>query len=343
MTLDFKEDTVAVIYGGAGYEHGVSLASARNLFAVLDRSGIRYAPILIDRSGEWRMQRSPFSGGEEISTYPVRLGGISGFIAGDEVIPIGRALVLLHGDMGEDGRVQGALECAGIKVVGTGCIAGATAADKAYTKWIAASLGIPVLPAAVADLSVADTDIDEICERAVGKFGFPLFVKPCRLGSSYGAMPATDGNALSDAVKNALAYEKRIMIEPCLFEKRELECAYFSFGGVCVVTDPGEIVINGFYSFDEKYSSKSHAVPTVRAELPAKQRELIRAYTRKLAVALGVSGFARFDYFLKDSTIYFNEVNTIPGMTDTSLYLSMLAAEGIGEDRFVALMLGGGA
>ena len=343
MTLDFKEDTVAVIYGGAGYEHDVSLASAKNLFSALDRCGIKYVAVLIDRSGQWRIQNAPFSNGTEIFTYPVRLGARSGFITDDGVLPIRRALVLLHGDRGEDGRVQGALECAEIEVIGTGCMAGAVAADKAYTKWIAAALGIPVLPAAVADVSVAGTDIDGICECAEKRFGFPLFVKPCRLGSSFGAMPANDRGTLVDAVKNALAYANRIMIEPCVLDKRELECAYFSCGGVCAVTDPGEILINGFYSFDEKYSPTSRAVPTVRADLPAKQRDLIRAYTRKLAVALGVSAFARFDYFLKDNTVYFNEVNTVPGMTDTSLYLSMLAAEGIGEDRFITLMLGGGA
>ena len=343
MTLDLKENAVAVIYGGAGYEHDVSLASAKNLFAVLDRCGIDYVAIFIDRSGAWRIRKAPFSDVGELPTYPVCLGENSGFIVGNEILPLRRALVLLHGDMGEDGRVQGALECAKIKVVGTGCIAGAVAADKAYTKWIASSLGIPVLPAAVTDLTVAAASPEQICESAAVKFGFPLFVKPCRLGSSFGAMPANEKGELVRAVKNALAYADRIMIEPCLTDKRELECAYFSAGGVSAVSEPGEIGINGFYSFDEKYSSASRAVPLVRADLSMKHCERVRSYTRKLAVALGIEGFARFDYFLKDNTIYFNEVNTIPGMTDTSLYLSMLASEGISEDRFVTLMLGGGA
>ena len=358
MTCDFDsfirglyppsgELPVAVVFGGRGCESEISVLGAGGLIAAVSRHRA-VIPIFIAKSGEWYI----YSGGTEqigsvlprhmlYPTYPVTLSGECGFLFGGRVLSVTGAFVLLHGEYGEDGTVQGALVSAGIRLIGTDTVASAVCIDKSYTKWIAASLGIPVLRSVLSDARIGGADVEKICDSIERGIGYPAFVKPARLGSSIGASPARDCAQLKRAVAAALELSPRVMAEPMLADKRELECAYLSLGGATVISDVGEIGIDGFYSFDEKYSGQTHARPTPVAKLPRAISNTVKKYTRRLAAALGIDGTARFDYFLSGDALYFNEVNTVPGMTASSLYPAMLEASGVSLSDLARMIAGG--
>lgn len=347
-----KSVPVAVLFGGRGHEHAVSLVSAEHFIREAQREGFPILPIFIDRQGGyniflWEKDALPptLPGELLVPTYPVCIGGECGFLAEGKIVTVACAVPILHGDFGEDGVVQGALISAKIPLIGCDSVSGAVCADKAYTKWIAASLGIPTLSSVLINASgeVTRERVSEWCDIASQKLGYPMFVKPCRLGSSVGASEAMSRDELAAAIIAAAKVSFRIMIEPSLTDKRELECAYLSSGGRLTVTDPGEVDVGGeFYSYEEKYSSHSGARVISRARVESTVRETVVRYTAKLAAAIGISSFARFDYFLSgDGQIYFNEINTIPGMTEGSLYPKMLAECGIDFGLFVRLLLSG--
>ena len=348
--LKKKSPLYAVIFGGRGCEHSISCISGANFISVAVRCGFEILPIGITPSGEFLIylgECSKIKDGSwlfdrecQVPTYPVRLPSGSGFLAGGELIFVERAVPVLHGDYGEDGTVQGALTTAGIDFAGCDTVASAVSVDKAYSKAVAASLGIPTLPWIT--FSDGRCETEKAIALAEEKIGYPMFVKPCRLGSSIGACAAYCKEELICAIKSALTYENRIMIERALVEKTELECAYFELGAKQIITPPSEIKIkNGFYDYDTKYKSNTASI-SVRANVSDSIRESLCAYTERLACELSVGEIARFDYFLDgNGNVYFNEVNTLPGMTESSLYLAMLGESGVSDAEVVSSLLGG--
>ncbi len=308
-----KKTTVALIYGGRGRERKVSLRGAAYALPILKR---KYStlPIHIDSSGRWLL--------EKMTVYPASGGFIT---EGGERIEADCAVPLLHGDYGEDGIVQGALENATIPFVGCDTAASAVCRDKFYVKIIAERLGIPTLPC----LCVSEGDgIESAIEAAERAFPYPLFIKPCRLGSSVGASAAKDRDELCEALRTAFSLSTRVLIEPCLTDKRELECGYFSANCKEIFTYPGEILINGSYGYAEKYL-KTDTRLAVRSDIDEATADRVREYARRLCRALCVRDIARIDFFLSGDRLYFNEINTFPGFTSGSLYPRMLEAAGL--------------
>lgn len=351
---------VALIYGGRGCESDVSILGMEHIMPIL-KERFDLLPVFIDRDGRWHCN------GRVV--YPAS----GGFIAdGGERIAVDCALPLLHGDFGEDGCVQGALECASVPYVGCDVMASAICRDKSVVKTIAAALGIPTLPHILIDKraensaenktetlvekttensaenkaeTLADDKnetlvkrIAEKCQAAVEQFGFPLFVKPTRLGSSIGAMAAEDKQCLLSAVSDALKLCDRVMIEPCLIAKRELECGYFLAKGKEIFTNPGEIIIDGQYGYERKYIRDMPHLK-VCAEVEEKISQKIREYSQMLVAGLGVRDLSRIDYFLSGDELYFNEINTMPGFTDGSLYAKMIERAGISEAVLLFLLI----
>lgn len=314
-----KKLRVALIYGGRGCEHDVSVMGAKNLLPMLDRKRLTVYPIYIDKKGVWHL------GGERGGRIHPCCGARSGaFISDDGRITVDVALPLLHGDFGEDGRVQGALDCAGIPYVGCGVRAGAVAADKILTKMVAASLGIPTARSVY--LTRADIPIARgICEEHVG---YPMFIKPSGLGSSVGCTLVSSPDMLDEAISAATG--ERILIEEYLEGARELECAYSStsrFGEI--FAPPGEVISRGVYTYREKYGSHTHTKTVTRAVLPSGVQERAEEYSRALVRAIGISQIARIDYFLHGGELILNEINTMPGFTQASLYSDMMRGCGI--------------
>ena len=339
----------AVLFGGAGYEHSVSRLGAENFISAAMRCGFDILPIFIDKNGDFYVYSGDISDIADIEneldnneltpTFPIRLRGECGFFTRGKIMHVELAVPLLHGDFGEDGRVQGLLASAGIKFVGADTLSGALTSDKAYTKAVADSIGVPTLPYMTFTRGKGCTK--DAVSSVARRIGYPAFVKPCGLGSSVGASCAMDGEGLLRSLELAFAVSDRVIVERALMHPRELECAYFDVGGTHIVAHPAEISVReGFYDYDTKYFNADNVTLHTVADLPQDIAIKIREYTEALASALSVRHIARFDFFLSASgELYFNEVNTFPGMTKTSLYSAMLDACGIPFESFIEKLL----
>ena len=177
--------TVALIYGGEGFEHDVSLVGAKNLSEMIDRSKYELVRVLITRGGEWFIEEEE----RMTPTFPVLLFGKSGLFANGTIINIDVAIPLLHGDLGEDGVIAGALRAAHIKYVGCEVLAGALCADKVAAKLIAEALGIPTAKWTFSD----EREASAAAYAAETLFPYPMFIKPCSLGSSIGISRVREG------------------------------------------------------------------------------------------------------------------------------------------------------
>jgi D-alanine-D-alanine ligase len=256
---------------------------------------------------------------------------------------------LLHGPFGEDGTVQGLLETAGVRYVGAGVLGSAVGMDKHYMKVALQAAGLPVLPFVVAtdrrwreDPAGVRADVDAL--------GYPVFVKPCRGGSSIGISKVRGPQGLDAAVEEARRFDPKVVVEAGAGAgAREVECGVLDRlgGGPPEASAPGEIRVDGshdFYDFAAKYLPGEQT----RLDVPAGLPEDVASTVRHLAVAafeaLSCEGLARVDFFLRpDGTVLVNEVNTMPGFTPTSMFPLMWAASGVEYpalvDRLVQLAL----
>lgn len=313
---------VAIFFGGRGYEHSVSVSGAKNLLPLIDGERYGVHTVLIEKSGRMRLSES----GTEV--FPIMREGVGALLTEEGcIIPIDCAFPLLHGDYGEDGTLQGLLASLCIPFVGSDARASAICLDKAVTKAAAEALGIPTVPWRL----ITDGRGTDLVP--------PLFIKPDCLGSSVGASPVRSDDDLSAAI--AAAGELgggRVLAEGLIEPLRELECAYFSAQGEELFSHPGEILCDGFYSYGRKYSDKA-AESVCRAELPTAITERIREYASALCRFIGVRHLARVDFFLSGERLYFNEINTMPGMTERSLYLRLLESEGISPAEAINRMI----
>ena len=350
MNIDLRREShsekqrYVLLFGGRGYEREISLLGAERFLSEAEKINFDFLPVFISKNGDFfiftgRARDIPSLRGRGnrsllVPTSPVRMKGVGGFLSDGDLIPVRLVFPLLHGDFGEDGVIQGMLSALGMKFFGADNFTGAVCTDKVYSKLIARSVGVPTLPELVfgrgCDVLAVEREIAE-------SFGFPAFVKPARLGSSIGASYVPSRRELSRALKKAFSVAERILIEPAVMEKRELEVAYYRVSKRRIITPPAEISAEGgFYDFDLKYKSGGGVTLSARAVIDDETAALVRSYTERLVEALSVRHAARFDYFLTDDgRVYFNEVNTMPGMTATSLYSEMLRGEGLELSDFI--------
>ena len=307
---------VAVLRGGRSSEHDVSLSSGSAVAGGLREAGHYVVEVLIDREGRW------LADGELVSILP---GG--GVLGCEVVFPV------LHGPGGEDGSVQGVLEVAGVPYVGSDVESSAVCLDKLVFKRLLRDRGLPQV---------------DFCEA--GEAGWrghaaalqaPLWVKPARLGSSVGISKVEDPRDLDAAIALAHRHDPRVIVEAS-GGGREVECSVLGHSEL-TVSVPGEIDAHAdWYDFEAKYSpgGMDLVVPAPIGEPAAeKVRELAAAMFR----LCGCSGLARCDFFVDGETVLVNELNTIPGFTETSVYAKLLEASGIPYpdlcDRLVQLAI----
>ncbi|MEE0945126.1 MAG: D-alanine--D-alanine ligase family protein [Clostridia bacterium] len=331
---------VCVIFGGKSPEHNISLKSATSVITNLDREKYDLYMVGITKEGEWYYYTGDVSklendGWLEDDTKLTKaiispdssdkaliiFGDKTEFVKIDVVFPV------LHGENGEDGTVQGLLELSGIKYVGMGVLSSAVSMDKAYTKIVFEYAGIPQ-----ADwITVLDRDMsdeEKVLDAIEKKLGYPCFVKPCNTGSSVGVGKAHNREELSGMLKNAFQFDRKVIVEEFI-DGHEVECALLGNGepdASCI----GEIIPTvEFYDFDAKYSDSS-TVLQIPAKLPEETVNEIKAYAKKAFVALDGRGLTRADFFVKysDGGVVINEVNTLPGFTNISMYPKLWQAEG---------------
>lgn len=305
---------VAVVQGGRSGEHDVSLRSAKSIMEGLDPAKYDVVPYFISRDGKWDPR--------PILPEP---GGNAGI---DVVFPV------LHGTFGEDGTMQGLFELADLPYVGPGVMASSVAMDKEMMKRVCREQGLPVVEWTT--LWRGETDASE----AVGRFGFPLFVKPANLGSSVGISKAKDEASLAAAVELASRFDRKIIVERAI-AGRELECSVMG-GRDAVASQPCEILPSReFYDYEDKY-----LLDAARIELPARLPEGVTEELRRLAVeayrAVECEGMARVDFLFEAATgkLYINEINTIPGFTSISMYPKMWAHSGVGFGELLDRLIG---
>jgi D-alanine-D-alanine ligase len=308
---------VAVIGGGISSEHEVSLRSAASVAAGLREAGHETVEVTISRDGRWSAEDAPV-----------------GFEAGRGLLGADVAFPVLHGPGGEDGSVQGLLEVLGVPYAGSDVEASAICMDKLVFKDVLGRHGIP-------QVDYCRAGEDGWREIASG-FGQPVWVKPARLGSSVGIAPASGEEELDQAVEQARKHDPRVIVEAPAPGK-EVECSLLGNEDP-VASQPGEIVTKSsdWYDYEAKYAEGGMEL-RVPAEISERATERVRELAREVFTLCACSGLARCDFFVDGDEVLVNELNTIPGFTETSVYGKLLGADGISYpelcDRLVKLAL----
>ncbi|MDQ6745494.1 MAG: D-alanine--D-alanine ligase [Actinomycetota bacterium] len=317
---------VAVLGGGRSSEHEVSLASAASVVAGLRQAGHGVRMIEIGRDGVWREQ------GRALALSPGQ--GLDGT---EVVFPA------LHGPYGEDGTVQGLLECLEVPYVGAGVLASAVSMDKVTFKDLMARAGVPQVDYRALRIEEYRADGDGR-RRALAALGLPVFVKPARLGSSVGIVRVGEAAGLPAAIESAFAHDPLVIVEATA-AGLEVECSVLGNEGP-VTSEPGEIVLFGgeqsWYDYEAKYTPGAMEL-VVPARISTRARERVRELAVQTFLRVGCCGLARVDFFVDGEEVLVNELNTIPGFTQTSVFSSLFAASGIPYpellDRLVRLAL----
>lgn len=344
-----KKLRIGLVFGGRSGEHEVSLASARSVMANLDREKYDVVPIGITKEGSWLLGTKPArliaaeqSVGEEADdsteTTAVTLTGDPRLrrlipVQGGEKLRDNGALdvifPVLHGTYGEDGTLQGLLEMANVPYVGCGVLGAALGMDKEKMKIVFQAIGLPNVDYLVYRRNEWERSPESIMDAIEQRLDYPCFVKPVNLGSSVGINKAHDRVELAHAMLVAAEYDRKIIIEHGI-NCREFECAVLG-NDEPIVSVVGEVVAsNEFYDYNAKYLDNQSQV-IIPANIPQATAEEIRRQAIKAFLALDLSGLARVDFFLEKETgqVYINEVNTLPGFTEISMYPKLWEASGL--------------
>jgi D-alanine-D-alanine ligase len=338
---------VALLFGGRSAEHDVSVMSAANVFRALDPARYEPVPIGITRSGTWLLcsvQGGKFptavpEAGPRVSLIPGGSGRLAILpetegAAADLTRAVDVVFPVLHGPFGEDGTVQGLAEIAGVAYVGSGVLGSAAAMDKDVAKRLMRDGGLPIPRFHSFSRGEAPS-----FEAVASELGRPVFVKPARLGSSVGIGKAATPEEFDQAVAEALRYDRKILVEEFV-RGREIECGVLEGeDGSLTASLPGEIVPSNrheFYTYEAKYLDEQGAAVKVPADLERDVSDKVRKLAIEAFRALGCEGLARIDFFLReDGKLVVNEVNTLPGFTNISMYPKVFEAMGVGYPELI--------
>jgi D-alanine-D-alanine ligase len=347
MDAHMHKPRVAVLFGGRSSEHAISCLTAGSVLQAMDTDAYEVVPVGITRDGRWVLAHQD----------PAQLAIIDGRLpsvddAAAEVVLTGRrelvvsgseqsrslglidvVLPLLHGPYGEDGTVQGLLEMADVRYVGSGVLASALAMDKHYMKLVLASQGLPICRYVVVHPHEWNKDPSAVMD-AVAALHWPVFVKPARGGSSIGISKVLGPEGLVAAIEKARDHDPKVLVEECVVA-REIECGVLESpdGGSPEVSVPAEIRVaptREFYDFEAKYLPEENTALDVPASLRSSTASTVQQLAGRAFSALGCEGLARVDFFVRsDGSVLVNEVNTMPGFTPQSMFPRMWAAAGM--------------
>ena len=304
---------IVVIYGGKSAEHDISILTAGSIIKEIYFEYYDVQPVYITKEGTWLK-------GEALKAP----------VAFDQALRLTDTVVfpILHGPNGEDGTIQGLFEILDLPYVGCGVLASANGMDKIASKHLFQQAGIPQVPFVPFVKADFEKSPEAIFTRVEGTLRYPVFVKPANMGSSVGISKATNREELTAAIEEALKYDRRIVVEQGI-DAREVEVAVLGNDEVNTSV-VGEVVKQaGFYDYNEKYINN-----TTTLQIPAAIPEEVSAKIREYAVtafrAIDGSGLTRCDFFLTETNeVFINEVNTMPGFTQFSMYPKLWEAMGI--------------
>ena len=360
---------VGVVFGGRSGEHEVSLQSAQSVIEAIDSEKFDVVPIGITKEGRWIASGDPMralESGDASASQPatllsdpsrkdvMRLDQEGQVIRATPCARLDVVFPVLHGPYGEDGTVQGLLELAGLPYVGAPVTASAVAMDKVIFKDVMRAHGLPIVEHIMVKRkrweSVPESVLDEITDR----LAFPLFTKPANLGSSVGISKCRNRMELGDGLREAARYDRKLLVEPAVPAAREIEVSVLGNDDP-VASLPGEIIPSrDFYSYEAKYLDAGDEASDLL--IPAPLSTEMTSRVQDLAVetykAIDCAGMARVDFLLSGeaegrgrgaAALYVNEVNTIPGFTEISMYPKLWEASGIPYpeliDRLIELAL----
>jgi len=335
-----SQKTVAIICGGPSSEHEVSCVSGGGVLKGLDTK--LFTPLLIGitKAGKWVAldENYPLTIKNKImptiddngTSVQLAQGGL---VINGSLVKIDCAFSILHGEFGEDGKIQQLLEDAGIAYVGSGVKASADAMDKAVAKDLFLAAGLKVAPGIVIKKGGTYPDPQTIT--------YPVFVKPSSGGSSRGTHKVKSAEQLGAAIDDALTYDDKVLIENAI-NGREIECAVLERDGTSYASVLGEIVVNPqfeFYDFEAKYLDDATTVK-IPADIPEADAQAIQIAAMQAFDALGCAGLARCDFFYThDNQIIINEINTLPGFTGTSVYPKLWQATGVSYSDLITALI----
>lgn len=332
---------VILLFGGNSEEYEISLRSAAACLAALSPRH-RVYPVGIARDGGWYLcDAAPAAiradawqaGSVPLVLDPVR----HALLAAGEPIPCDTVLPILHGGLYEGGGVAACLDLLGLPYVGCPPTAGAVAMDKLFTKTVAAAAGIPVAP--FVTVTRAECSDSTLPSRLVAELGLPLFVKPTSLGSSVGVTRVSEEGELPRALALALSFGERALCERAIVGA-EVELALLERRGELLGSVIGEIDPGApFYHYDAKYRDHSFRI-FIPARIPERAARTLRTAGHRLFRLLGCRGLARMDFFVSEAgEVILNEVNTMPGFTDISMFPRLLAAAGLSFGEVLDILL----
>jgi len=349
---------IAVLFGGRSSEHEVSLASARSVMAALDPQKFEIIPVGITREGAWivggdllrALQDEAFGDTSPATILPdpthkglkqlqVQQQGtqLSLLSRVDVVFPV------LHGTFGEDGTVQGLLELANVPYVGAGVLASALAMDKIAFKHLCRDVGLPVVDWVHCTRRQWEREPQAVLDAVEAALAYPVFTKPANLGSSVGITKCHDQAGLRAGLTAAARYDRRILIEAAVPHAREIEVSVLG-NEAPRASVPGEIIPSReFYSYEAKYLDMGERASQllIPARLDAALSERVQQLALAAYQAIDGAGMARVDFLLDDSRgiVYLNEINTIPGFTQISMYPKLWEASGVPYPQLLAWLI----
>jgi len=300
---------VLLIYGGRSTEHEISCKSAESIINNIDNNKYQLHTIFITQNNEWFYNNK-------------KIDNIIEFIKDYDIV-----FPLTHGNNGEDGKLQGMLDLFKIKYVGSKCGTSYICMDKIRTKQILNYYNIPQVP-----YQIYEKDKKLIIP-------YPVIVKPANGGSSIGIQLANNKKEFNEAIRNALKYDDKIVIEKFI-KARELECAILEDNKL-IISDIGEIIsANTYYDYEAKYQNSNSKV-IVSSDINNKIKKQIRQLAKEIFKIMDLKGYARIDFFYDEdlNKIYLNEINTIPGFTEISMFPKLIENEGISYKDLISKLI----
>jgi D-alanine-D-alanine ligase len=363
MASTDRKIKLAILFGGRSGEHEVSLMSARSVLSVLDPERYEVTQVGITRDGRWYTGEDAIDKLENVKTdglehailspdpseqglYVLRDPVLSGAEGSQysKLTDIDVFFPVMHGTYSEDGTMQGLLEMADAAYVGAGVVGSAVGMDKGIFKDVMIANDILVVDTLIVLRSEIEQDMDSVIRRAEEMSNYPLFTKPANLGSSVGVTKCNNRSDLQEGLFEAATYDRRVLIQHGIKNVREIEVSVLGNDDP-QASVPGEVEPSReFYSYESKYVDGTSGL-LIPASLPTETAELIRQIAVRAYKAIDCAGMARVDFLLDKDTdaIYLNELNTIPGFTQISMYPKLWEASGLPYaklvDRLIELAL----
>ena len=353
-----EKTRLLILFGGKSSEYEVSLVSASSIIKNADPEKYDLITVGITKDGKWFRYQGDTASikngswvNADLEPAMISMNEHALIVfkpdGGCEKLPVDVVFPVMHGAFSEDGTLQGLLAMSGIPFVGCGCATSAIGMDKGFTKMVLKNAGVPMARSLVVNAPMLDSNFEQIRARIEQMSGYPLFVKPANAGSSVGASKVALRDELLPALKEAAKFDSKLIVEEFIKGK---ECEVAIMGRKrYIASTVGEIVPGStFYDYDTKYSADSTASYNIPAHIGEETQEHIRMAAMRICSLLGVTGLSRVDFFVRqngsEEEIIFNEINTMPGFTEISMYPKLFVHDGMTYpeiiDRLVGIALG---